>query len=256
MAATDRATMERNRSSPGLYVYGVTRSGTSIRGLKGLADARVGLVEHGELAAIASDSQPGLLRAKRRDVLRHMEVLQRALEAETVLPLAFGIVFGDRASVVEDLLVARYEELVGLLQRFDGLVELTVRAFYREDSVLAEIVRADRSIAQLRESSRGRAVPQRTQIHLGEAVAHQLEARKSSDADALLSRLLPLAHDAVVEERRAEYEVLRASFLVERSSTERFDSRMQEVAHEQGERMLFKYAGPLAPHSFVSLRGA
>jgi hypothetical protein len=256
MAAADRATVQRNRASPGIYVYGVTRSGTSVRRLKGLADAQVGLVEHGELAAIASDSQPGMLRAKRRDVLRHMEVLQRALETETVLPLAFGIVFASPASVVDDLLVARYEELVDLLHRFDGLVELTVRAFYREDAVLAEIVRGDRGIAQLRESSRGGAVPQRTQVHLGEAVAHQLEQRRARDADVFLSRLLPLAQDAVVEERRAEYEVLRASFLVERSATERFDARMQELAHEQGERMLFKYAGPLAPHSFVSLRGA
>jgi|SRR5579862_839517 len=256
MAAVDPAAMERNRASPGVYVYGVTRSGTRLHRLTGLADAQVGLLEHGELAAIASDLQPGLVRAKRRDVLRHMEVLQRALETETVLPLAFGIVFGDRASVVDDLLVARYEELVGLLHRFDGLVELTVRAFYREDFVLAEIVRDDRGIARLRDSGRRGAVSQRTQIHLGEAVAHQLEARRSHDADAILNRLLPLAHDAVVEERRAEYEVLRASFLVERDATERFDARMQEVADEQGERMLFKYTGPLAPHSFVSLRGA
>lgn len=257
MPAADQMTAERNRASPpAVYVYGVTRSGTSLRRLTGLADAAVDLVEHGELAAIVSDAPPGLLRAKRRDVLRHTEVLQRALESETVLPLAFGIVFANRSSVVEDLLGARYEELVGLMQRFDALVELTVRAFYREDVVLAEIVRDDRGIAELREATQAGRVPEGARVKLGEAVAQQLDVRRARDSDALLGRLLPLARDVVVEERRAEYEVLRASFLVERHTMERFDARMQELAREQDERMLFKYTGPLAPHSFVSLRGA
>ena len=256
MASVDRTSPPRNRASPpAVYVYGVTRSGTSLRRVKGIADARVELVEHGELAAVASDSPPGLLRAKRRDVLRHTEVLQRTLEAETVLPLAFGIVFASRAAVVEDLLVARYEELVELLQRFDGLAELTVRAFYREESVLAEIVRGDRGIAEMREAARAGRIPERAQVQLGEAVAQQLESQRARDADAVLGRLMPLARDVVVEERRAEYEVVRASFLVERPAIERFDVRMQELAREQDERILFKYTGPLAPHSFVALRG-
>jgi Gas vesicle synthesis protein GvpL/GvpF len=257
MAAAEQMTAERNRASPpAVYVYGVTRSGIGLRRLKGLADASVDLVEHGELAAIVSDAPPGQLRAKRRDVLRHTEVLQRALENETVLPLAFGIVFASRTSVVDDLLVARYEELVELMHRFDALIELTVRAFYREDAVLAEIVREDRAISELREATQTGAVSEAARVRLGEAVAQQLEARRARDADALLARLLPLAGDVVVEERRAEYEVLRASFLVDRHALERFDTRMQELAREQDERMLFKYTGPLAPHSFVSLRGA
>jgi hypothetical protein len=183
-------------------------------------------------------------------------VLQRALETETILPLAFGIVFANRANVVDELLVARYEELVELMHQFDALIELTVRAFYREDVVLAEIVREDRGIAELREATRAGTVPDGARVQLGEAVARQVEARRAHDSDALLGRLLPLARDVVVEERRAEYEVLRASFLVERQAMGRFDARMQELAREQDERMLFKYTGPLPPHSFVSLRGA
>jgi hypothetical protein len=256
MSSIDQMPAESGRASRSpVYVYGVTTSGARLGGTKGLADATVDLVEHGEVAAIASIAPP-TLRAKRRDVLRHTEVLQKAVVSGTVLPLAFGIVFATQASVVDDFLAPRYEELVGLLQHFEGMAELNVRTFYREEAVLAEIVRDERRIAELREATRSSRAPEALRVELGESVARALDARRARDADAILSTLLPLARDVAVEERRAEYEVLRASFLVDVAAIERFDARMEDLAREQHGRMLFKYTGPLPPHSFVALRGA
>ena len=62
-----------------------------------------------------------------------------------------------------------------------------------------------------------------------------------------------LAQDAVVEEPRTEYELLRASYLVERRGVEAFDRRMDELAQAERERIGFTYIGPLPPHSFVGL---
>src|SRR5206468_3653291 len=77
--------------------------------------------------------------AKRRDLLRHAEVLGTALEHGTVLPLRFGVVFENATALVEDLLLPRYAELVQLLGRFEGRVELSVKAFFREEAILAEL---------------------------------------------------------------------------------------------------------------------
>ena len=120
-----------------LYVYGLTWAGRAPACGRGIGDARVELLEHGELAAIVSSVGGSALRAKRRDLLRHSDVLQHAFAQAPVLPLRFGTVLGSSDAVVDDLLAARYEELVALLQQFDGTSELRLRASFVEQAVLA-----------------------------------------------------------------------------------------------------------------------
>ena len=234
------------------YVYGVTwADGGAFRVARGVGDASVQSVEHGELVALVSELPSPKIQARRRDLLRHADVLQQAFERQTVVPLGFGTVFASGDDVVSELLEQRYEELVALLQHLDGLVELTVRAFYDDDAVLAEIVRDEPEVAALR----GRA-EQGAQLQLGEAVAAALAGRRSRDADEVVAALSALAQEVVVEERVAEFEVLRAAFLVNRSAVEAFDARAEELAKSHDGVIRFKLTGPLPPHHFVSERWA
>jgi Gas vesicle synthesis protein GvpL/GvpF len=236
------------------YVYGVTWAETAKkRRGAGVGGADLDVVVHRDLAAVVSDVPPGPVRAKRRDLMRHMDVLQHVFDDGAVLPLQFGSVFPARDAVADGLLAERRDELVRLLKQFDGLAELRLRATYREDAILAEIVEHDRNVARLRELTRqsGAADPRRLQ--LGEAVAHALAARRDHDAHAFTKGLQPIARDIVVEEPRTEYEVLRASFLVDRRKISTFDARLDELAGPERERMRFTYTGPLPPHSFVGL---
>jgi gas vesicle protein GvpL/GvpF len=234
------------------YVYGVTwADGARERAEGGVGDTSVRVLEHGELAALISDLPSAEIRARRRDLLRHADVLQQAFEQRTVLPLGFGTVFADGDDVVEELLEPRYEELVALLQSLDGLVELTLRAFYDESLVLAAIVRDDPRIAALR----GSGAPNH-QMRLGEAVAQALADRRSRDADEVVAELSAHARQVVVEERVAEFELLRAAFLVDRKTVPDFDRRAEELAERFGGVVRFKLTGPLPPHHFVSERWA
>lgn len=250
--------MATTASQTSVYVYGVTwADGTADRPGAGVAGGDVGTVEQGELAAIVSAVPDGLVRAKRRDLMSHMDVLATVFAERTVLPLRFGSVFPGADAVVDELLSARYEELVELLHRFDGLAELRVRAAYREEEILAEIVAAEPRIGQLRAMTRdaGReADPLRVQ--LGEAVARELAVRRERDVRAISDALVPLARDVVVEELRTEMEVIRASYLVDRRNVDSFDARMFGFARLEDRWMTFTYTGPLPPHSFVSLAGA
>jgi hypothetical protein len=233
------------------YVYGVGWASTRPPSAEGVADAPVRVLEHGELAALISELASPEIRARRGDLLRHAEVLQRAFERETVIPLGFGTVFESDEDVVAELLEPRYEELVALLHSLDGLAELTVRAFYDEDAVLAEIIRAEPEIAALR----GRP-DQAAQLQLGEAVAAALAGRRNRDADEIVATLSALAREVVVEERVAEFEVVRAAFLVDRSATDDLDAQAEELAHRHRGVIRFKLTGPLPPHHFVSERWA
>jgi hypothetical protein len=233
------------------YVYGVTWADGARSSTEGVLDIPVRVLEHGELAALVSELPSADIRARRRDLLRHADVLQQAFERREILPLGFGAVFASSEDVVAELLEPRYEELVALLQSLEGLVELTLRAFYDEAGVLAAVVRHEPRIAALRGSSNPA-----DQVALGEAVAHALADRRARDADEIVASLSSLAREVEVEERVAEFEVVRAAFLVDRSAVEDFEAQAEELAQRHGGLIRFKLTGPLPPHHFVSERWA
>ena len=229
-----------------LYCYGVTwADAAEAQRSGGLAGKSVEPVRFEQLAALTSEAPEGKIRARRADLMCHFDVLSRAFERGTVIPLRFGIVLED---VVEDFLRPRHDELVRLLRELDGRVELRVTAHYREEAILGEIIRENPRVARLRgESSQAQL------IELGELVARELRARTDHDARAILDRLRKLALDQEVDEEPIEHQVLRASFLVERKKVPAFDKAMEDLASGQAGRIDFKYVGPLPPHSFVGL---
>src|ERR671929_395496 len=118
-------------------VYGIVPAETPLDGVPaGIGGAPVERVVSGGLAALVSPVEGEELRATRRDLLSHSAVLERAIAVGPVLPLRFGIVLRDEAAVAEELLEPRHDELTALLQRFERLVELRVKAFYDEEAVL------------------------------------------------------------------------------------------------------------------------
>ena len=229
-------------TSTATYVYGVTERGHTLRG-SGVVDAAVGTVEHGSLAAIVSPVPSLHLRAKRRDILAHQDVLQRAFAKGTVIPFRFGMVFTDEEALVSELLEPRHDDFARLLERLDGVVELNVRAYYVEDAVLREIVEDNTNVSRLR----GRA----SDVALGEAVANALAGKRATEAAGIERTLVPLAEDAVMEAPRTEYELFRGAFLVRRAEIDAFDAQMNVLAREREGTVVFKYVGPLPPHSFV-----
>jgi hypothetical protein len=233
------------------YVYGVTRAGAAERASDGVGGAVVESIVHRKLAALVSTVPSANVRARRRDLLRHAEILQKTFDRTTVVPLRFGTVFASGVDVVDDFLEPRHDHLVDLLARLDGLAELTVRAFYDEDAVMAEIVREDKRVSALRDATQAQH-DHASQLQLGEAVAASLNATRERDARDVVSALQPLARDAIVEAREAEMEVLRAAFLIERDAITAFDAKMDELARRRAGVVNFKYTGPLPPHHFVT----
>jgi gas vesicle protein GvpL/GvpF len=240
-------------SATGVYCYGVVSARDARPQPRGLGDAPVEPVMHDGVAALASRVPAGTVRARRRDLLSHMDVLGAAFEHGTVLPLRFGTVFENEGSLVHEFLAPRHDELAALLRDLSGQGELRVTAHYREDALLAEVVRDNRRIAHLREATRGAGAGQPALIELGELVAAEIQARTARDSRALLERLRKHARRYEVGEEPIEYQLLRASFLVERKRMSKFEAELERFAAEQAGRADVKLTGPLPPHSFVSL---
>jgi hypothetical protein len=241
-----------------VYVYGVVRAEPAPKvGVPGVTGAAVGAVSGNGIAALSSSVQSATVRARRKDLLAHTDVLTSALATGPVIPLQFGTVFESSDAVVADLLEARKGELEHLLREFEGRVELRVSAYYVEEAILGEILRQRPRIAQLRKATRSgpEAATYGARIELGELVASELRTRAQRDAAAILDLVGPLSVAVDVDKEPIEHQVLRASFLVERDRVGAFDEAMDQLAGLQEGRIRFKYMGPLAPHSFVSFEG-
>jgi hypothetical protein len=244
---------------PGTYLYGVVWAGDADAagvGRRGVAGHPLRAVPAGSLAALVSDA-PEDLAATREDLTTHAEILRDAAQRVTVLPMQFGVVMPGDTAVVDELLDPRRERLAALLEAVRGRVELELKAAYIEDAVLRDVLAHDPEARRLRDHID--AVPEDAgyydRIRLGEIVVAGIQARRPEHADAILSRLEPLAVAVRVGEPVRELDVLNASFLVERDRVGEFDDAVGRLQKELEELVRFRYLGPLPAHGFVDLDG-
>lgn len=237
-----------------IYVYGVVRAGViAPTALEGVAGQPVTMIEADGLAAVASELIGARLRVRRRDLLGHLRVLETVFAETTIVPCAFGMVLATRGAVESELLAGRRDELLALLERLEGRVQLNVTASYAEEAVLREIVQDDSQIARMRARTRALgAAGHFESIRLGERVARALEERRAVDAERLLGRLAREAEDVVVDQP-AETVVLKASFLVAGDRRASFDAALEDLVAAEAPRVTFESIGPLPPTVFAGL---
>ena len=241
------------RVSEALYVYGVVRAGAlpSIEA-EGVAGAPVELVERDGLAALVSPLSNVDLRVKRRDLHRHLEVIEAAFADTTILPCPFGTVVASRDEVETGLLGAAHRELVAGIEQLDGTVQMNVKAVYDEDALLREIVSADREIGRLRERTRGSGnAGYYERLRLGELVAARVAEHRERDADRLVGELAAASVDVFVEEA-GEGCAFKASFLVPKGQLNRFDASLEAISQKEQPLLLFEVIGPLPPTAFAA----
>ncbi|MGN6662955.1 MAG: GvpL/GvpF family gas vesicle protein [Solirubrobacterales bacterium] len=239
------------------YVYGVVRAGDRppSEGL-GLGGAPLELVSADGVAALTSEIPGEYLEAGRDELLTHSRVLEEALQrGSVVLPMRFGVVMPDAEAVCEELLDPHRDGLRAQLEEMEGKVEVNLKALHDEQRILAEIVRENPEVAELRAALQGK--PQEAtyyeRIRLGELVAQALDEKRAETAPAIVEALTPYAIAVEVGEPVHERMALNASFLVDRGRLEEFDRAVDEVGEREGGRIRLKYTGPLPPHSFVQL---
>lgn len=247
--SAEASTVEPPTAVGTTYVYGVVPAG-SIDAIAspGVRGASVEIVEEGGVAALVSDL-PDELRVTRKDLRRHLDVVDEAFRETTILPCPFGTTVESREEVVADVLRPRREALVDGLARLEGTVQLNVKVRHDEDALLREIVAAEPAIAHLRRETAGSGGAYGQRLELGRLVAAAVEAYREAGAARVLDALAPEALD-VADEPDDEL-VLKAAFLVERARQDRFDSAVDRVAAAEQKLLRFEVIGPLPPTSFV-----
>ncbi len=217
-----------------------------------IASADVRRITHRDVAALVSDTGPEPLAAAR--VLRkHWRVLEEAGATTTVLPVRFGTVMADDDAVAGEFLAPRHDELAAGLAELAGKVQLTVKGFFDEETLMRGVVAGSPAVARLRERVRGlpEAAAYYDRIQLGQLVAAEVERARERDTAFVLERLEPLAVAASREPPATLDAAVNAAFLVERDRVDEFSAAVGELGRELAGRVRLRYVGPLPAYSFA-----
>src|SRR3954469_134734 len=100
----------------GVYVLGVVAGGGSQAPPRaGIEGRPVSAIERPPLAALVSDAPAGPVKASRKNLMAHTDVLRGVVPEASVLPMRFGVVMPSPGAVKDELLRDHEEELVAQL---------------------------------------------------------------------------------------------------------------------------------------------
>jgi hypothetical protein len=222
-----------------IWVYAIgDRPAAPPPSVSGLGGAPLEGVCEGALVAVisrhAEPPEPGTVDA----LWAHERVVERLMAGGAVLPMRFGSQLPDEAAL-RWALATRNDELLGALDGVRGRVELAVRAVRAGDPPRAEVAPA--VVAGATGSGR-------------DYLRARLELRDRAEADAAALHA-PLSALAVAANRRpgrGPGELLRASYLVERSVVAEFRAVTERLQGEHPDAALL-CTGPWPPYSFVDV---
>lgn len=239
-------------SGTGVYAYGVIRGGQPLpegcRGV-GAAPSPVRLLRRGRLAAVVSDA-PENLRARRRDLMAHQELLSALAARGPLIPMRFGMVSPDEETLMREI-AGSEPETAAHLERLAGRCEMNVKASVVEDG-LASLVREDANVRRLREQVRTKPGYE-ANLRLGEAVSAGLTRRAALAAEEAVRTLAPMSVDRTDGAEAADC-VRSTSFLVDQDQLDAFRAAVEDLAARHSLQAELRLTGPLPCYSFAAAR--
>jgi hypothetical protein len=188
-------------------------------------------------------------------MLAHEKVIEIVMRDYTVLPVRFYTV-APNAEEVRSLLRRRYLEFKKLLRELDNKVELGLKVLWRDmNAIFKEIIAENIASEATRAGTMAHSGKEadRDSGAVGEIVKLALEEKKAGEREALLQPLRQLCSNFCLNRTYGDDMLMNAAFLVDRAREKEFDSCVEELGVHYGNRIEFKYVGPVPPYSFVNI---
>lgn len=239
------------------YIYGIVREPRPRKlTFTGIGDAKVFMINLEQLGAVVSDTMLPEIDPTRKNVQAHTIVQENLMEKYSLLPMSFGMVAGDRDEV-RRLLESNYDGLLAELQRLDGKIEVELKVFWDQETVIREIQGESQAISRLRSRVNAASSPVEVRgllIEAGKLVESIVEDWKARYTGLVYAILQELSFEAKVNNPVGIKNLLNASFLIDKSRESEFKEQVYRLDARFKEKMIFKYVGPLPPYNFVNLK--
>ncbi|MBI4296135.1 MAG: GvpL/GvpF family gas vesicle protein [Chloroflexi bacterium] len=239
------------------YIYGIIEEPESRPfGFPGVGDGAVYTINHQKLAAVVSDTEFDEIDPTRNNVRAHTVVQDELLKDYTLLPMGFGMIADSRDNVLK-LLEKNYQNLTDALRQLAGMVEVELKVFWDQESMVKELQNGSEELAKLKAKLKAARSPVETQkllIEAGQLVERIALDWKAKYADRVYTTLKALSLDSRLNSPLGVKNILNASFLIERARESDFQKDVHKLDAQYQGKVNFKYVGPLAPYNFVNVK--
>lgn len=248
--------MEQN----GKYIYCIIASPSHDRnfgpiGIRGDEDEVVTIGYEG-LSMVVSDHPMTKFVVSRDNILAHERVIEEVMkEFDSVLPVRYGTVAAS-ADEIRNMLDNRYREFISVLNNMDHMIELNVKASWRNmSSIFKEIEQENKDIQKIKAeiNKADKSKKHELKIEIGKLVEKMLLKKKEETADEILGELRYSACDLKLNKTYQDEMFLNAAFLVSRGHEIVFDNIMEDLSEQYKETVKFVYTGPLAVFNFADI---
>lgn len=237
------------------YLYAISRPGQLPgRMPAGIGGTPVYALAEGDIAAVVSDTALTRIRPERRHLSAHHEVIRSLMKADTMLPVAFGMIASSQAALLR--MLQKHRNALGAeLDRLAGQAELDVRLAWDVPNIFEHMVKACPDLKAMRDqlAALGEKATRDDKIELGsmfERVLSEERERHTAGVEAVLGAC---CSEIRRSQPRREAEVTRLACLVPRNALEAFERQVAVLSRRLDDSFLLSYNGPWPPHHFVNL---
>ncbi|WP_280496063.1 GvpL/GvpF family gas vesicle protein [Nocardia asiatica] len=242
-----------------VYVYGIVPADVEPEPhATGVGDppGEVGVVRHGEIAALISTLESDRPLGTPDDLTAHAELLDGSAAIAPVLPLRFGAVMTDAEAVENELLGANEDEFRSALEQLEGRAQFVIRGRYVEDTILRELLDENAQAAQLRDEIRDKPedATRNARIALGELINQAIEAKRAEDTRRVVAEIEQFEPLINQREPTHEEEAVHVAVLVELARQQELEETLRRLGDEWDGRVELNLLGPMAAYDFVTKR--
>jgi len=234
------------------YIYGITE------GLKGGGLGEVGLnraevttVTFKDLCALSSEVLiPEDLTPE--DARLHENVILKAMDRGTVIPVSFGLLVKDDDEV-RALLRQGYHALKETVERLRNMIQADVSISW-DSRILAQVFKGEGRVRAVYEELNKDPNSLTLKIELGRMVKEALSKKETELAPKVLSRLKRLSRGYMENRVEGHETILNSSFLLDGERKESFIAEVSEIERDYEGMLTPKCIIPLPVYSFVGIR--
>lgn len=245
----------------GVYLYAVMAGENSLDlGSGGVPDGsnRVLSVASSGFSAVVSpyDGVP-FTELTREDLFGrlvvHQQVIEQVSDESSVLPARLGTILAS-SDEVHEILQRFQRPLAAALEDVTDAVEVNLSASWETNALFADIAQ-EPAVAAVASSATSERPEDNVdaRVRVGMLVQEVAAKRREEYRRRTVGTLVPFTRDAQPNPVLTDDMVVNLALLVDRADLPSFDATVDRLGDELGERLTFRYVGPLPPYSFATI---
>lgn len=220
----------------------------------GIGENPVYTIDYKDIAAVVSTIPFKQMESNLNDIVAHQRVVEVARQANTVLPVRFGVILKNEEGI-KKLLASSYKDYRTKLSSFSGKDEIGIKVLINKSSLkkIKEQAGQAEEIRKLKQeiSSAKPGTSYFLKLRLEDAMKNETLMKIDKMVGEINSSLAGMAVDRRLLKSDVGEIVLNAAYLVERDKISAFDAKVKELRERfEREGMTLHRSGPWAPYSF------